>query len=190
MSQITFFKIFPRLETERLYLREITEDDVEPLFDIFSDPKVAEYDNHYPIESKIMITNIIKRWRQGYLVQEQIRWGIICKKSNSLIGTCFLGEFRFPSKGCEIGYQLVQREWNKGYITEALQRVISFGFEKLKLNRIEAVITPGNDASIQVLKRIGFTEEGLLRERNFFKGKFQDGIMMAMLKRDYDKSQA
>jgi [ribosomal protein S5]-alanine N-acetyltransferase len=55
----------------------------------------------------------------------------------------------------------------------------------MNLNRIEATITPGNDGSVRVLKKLNFKQEGIVRERDFIKGKLEDGIIMALLKKDY-----
>jgi len=85
-----------------------------------------------------------------------------------------------------IGYVLMRSEWNKGYATEVVKALVTFGFEMMNLNRIEAFVTPGNDASIRVLKKSGFLEEGIVRERDLIKGKLEDGVILAILRRDYD----
>lgn len=76
-------------------------------------------------------------------------------------------------------------QWNKGYATEAIKAIVDFAFKTMNLNRIEAFITPGNDASVSVLRKVNFTQEGIVRERDLIKGKLEDGIIMAILKRDY-----
>lgn len=75
----------------------------------------------------------------------------------------------------------------QGYGTEILKALVKFGFEDMNLNRIEAFVTPGNDASIILLKKVGFLQEGIVRERDLIKGKLEDGVIMAMLKSDYNK---
>lgn len=63
--------------------------------------------------------------------------------------------------------------------------MVRYGFENMQLNRIEATITPGNDPSIKVLNKMNFIQEGIVRERDLIKGKLEDGIIMAILKREY-----
>lgn len=179
------FKPFPKLETQRLVLRQIDNSDVTSLFEILSDPKVAEFDYFYPVKSIEEAGKFIKRYTEEIEENEEITWGIVLKESNKLIGTCCLGDFEDGSRRTEIGYDIKQSEWGKGYATEAVKSVIEYGFNKMNLNRIEATITPGNDASVKVLSKLNFTQEGIVRERDLIKGKLEDGIIMSILKREY-----
>lgn len=79
----------------------------------------------------------------------------------------------------------MKSEWNKGYATEAIKAIVDFAFNTMDLNRIEAFITPGNDSSINVLRKLNFKQEGILRERDLIKGKLEAGIIMAILKREH-----
>lgn len=114
--------------------------------------------------------------------------GIFLKDNDVLIGTCCLGDFNEGAMRSEIGYSILRNEWGKGYATEAVNEIVRFGFEVMGLNRIEATITPGNDASVRVLEKLNFTKEGLVRERDLIKGKLEDGIIMAILKKDYSRN--
>lgn len=87
------FDSFPRLETERLILREINPSDVEEIFEIFSDEEVAKYDWFYPIESQDIAIKFINRYREEVEEQEEITWGVELKETDKLIGTCCLGDF-------------------------------------------------------------------------------------------------
>ena len=62
-----------------------------------------------------------------------------------------------------LGYDLARPHWNRGIMTEALTAVLPFGFEKMALNRIEALVITGNEASYRLLARLGFQQEGTLR---------------------------
>ena len=176
---------FPKLETERLILRQVNEKDVKQIYEILSNVEVAKYEYFYPVKSKEEAMEFIERYKQNLEDEEEITWGIILKETNKLIGTCCLGDFNVGARRAEIGYNIAQAEWNKGYATEALAAVIGFGFDNINLNRIEATITPGNNASVKVLKKLKFTQEGVVRERDLIKGKLEDGIIMAILKREY-----
>lgn len=181
------FNPFPILETERLLLREIKVEDVKDLYEILSDVEVAKYDYFYPLKSDSEVIKFIKRYKKELEENEEITWGIILKTTNKLIGTCCLGDFDEGAKRAEIGYSIAKLEWGKGYATEAVKVVIDFGLNVMELNRIEANITPGNDASVRVLKKVNFVHEGIVRERDLIKGKLEDGIIMAILKKDYEK---
>lgn len=178
---------FPKSETERLILRQVEDKDVEQLYEMLSDAEVAKFDYFYPVTSKLEVMKFIERYKKELEGNEEITWGITLKETNKLIGTCCLGDFDEGARRAEIGYDITRTEWGKGYATEALEAVIDFGFNVMNLNRIEATITPGNDASVKVLSKLNFIQEGIVRERDLIKGKLEDGIIMSILKRDYIK---
>lgn len=184
MSELKF-EPFPELVTERLMLVRVNETHLEALFDVLSDPKVAEFDYFYPIDCMEKGREFIKRYDNAIRNNQEITWGICLKESGRLIGTCSLGNFDKPSRRSEIGYAINHAEWNKGYATEAIKGVLDYGFNQLNLNRIEAMITPGNDSSVRVLEKLNFQHEGLVRERDFIKGQLVDGIIMGLLARHY-----
>lgn len=179
------FEAFPVIETERLFLREINPSDVKNISEIFSDAEVAKYDWFYPIKSQDDAMKFISRYSDEFQQQEEITWGIALKENNKLIGICCLGDFVEEARRCEIGYDIMRSQWNKGYASEAIKAIVDFAFKIMDLNRIEAFITPGNDASVRVLRKNNFTQEGIVRERDLIKGKLEDGIIMAILKKDY-----
>ena len=175
------------IKTERLILREVVKEDVNDIFEIFSDEDIAEYDWFVSIKDIDTAFKFIQHYKEEFDDKEEITWGIALKETNRLIGICCLGDFELDSRRAEIGYDIKKTEWNKGYATESVKAITEYGFTKLNLNRIEAFITPGNDASVKVLKNLGYTQEGIVRERDWIKGKLEDGIIMAMLKRDMEK---
>lgn len=74
----------------------------------------------------------------------------------------------------EIGYEITRKEWNKGYATETLQVAIDFMLDVVQINRIGATVRPENIASQQLLKKVGFNEEGILRDYQFTRGAYFD----------------
>jgi ribosomal-protein-alanine N-acetyltransferase len=71
-------------------------------------------------------------------------------------------------------------------MSETLRVVLSHGFEQMRLNRIEAVVYVGNDRSIQLLKRLGFQQEGILRDYYYLDGGFYDHYLFALLLKDWN----
>lgn len=179
------FDMFPKLESERLIYREVNAGDVEDIFKIYSDPEVAKYDWYSPIATKEEAISIINRYSREFQDKEEITWGVVRKSDNKIIGYCCLGSFNDNSIRSEIGYGFNRDEWNKGYATEAIKVTVKFGFEVMDLNRIEAQVTLGNDASVRALKKANFLQEGIVRERTIMKGKFEDDVILAIIKRDY-----
>jgi len=181
------FEMFPQLESERLIYREVNEEDVEEIFKIYSDPQVAKYDWYRPISTKNDALSIINRYGEEFQDKEEITWGVARKSDNKIIGYCCLGDFDDDSIRSEIGYGFNRDEWNKGYATETIKVLVKFGFEIMNLNRIEAQVTLGNDASVKALKKSNFTQEGIVRERTIMKGEFVDDVILAIIKKDYSQ---
>lgn len=181
------FEQFPVLETKRLILKQITSAQVSELSLILSDPEVAKHDYFHPTTSEDEVMKFIERYQSEWESEEEITWGIFTHESHELIGTCGLGNLCDVTNKAEIGYAVRRSEWGKGYATEAIAAVVKYGFESAELNRIEALITPGNDASVVVLEKNGFLREGLVRERDMLKGQLVDSFIMGQLKRDYSK---
>jgi RimJ/RimL family protein N-acetyltransferase len=87
-----------------------------------------------------------------------------------------------------VGYILDRRHWNKGYMSEAMARMIDHAFNDLNLNRLEADTDPGNTASLALLERFGFRREGLFRQRWLVHGKWHDSVMLGLLRGDWEAS--
>ena len=178
---------FPRLETERLLLRKIVPGDAAALYAIFCDDEVTRY---YDLATMVDLADaetMVRRLAARFKHSQAIRWGIVRKQDGVFVGTC---GFHFQAAGfkAEIGYDLARMHWHQGYMVEALRAMLAYGFETLKLNRIEALVMPGNEASAALLRRLGFCEEGLLREYAFVKGQYHDLRFYSLLRREADKT--
>lgn len=180
------FRTFPQLETENLLIRRITLDDSDALFEIFSDDEVTRHYDLYSYSSLDEVHQLIEFFDDCFEVERGIRWGIAQKSNNRLIGTCgyvWLREFRG-----EIGYELNRSHWRQGIMREALPAILRFGYERLQLNRIEALVMTENHASAKLLHALGFCEEGLLREHDFFKDEFHDMRCFSLLNREFSQN--
>jgi [ribosomal protein S5]-alanine N-acetyltransferase len=183
MSINAAFQTFPQLITENLILRETTLNDAPAIFQIFADDAVTKYHDLETATNIEQAKFLIQRRRERFQKQEAIRWGIATKEDNVIVGSCGYGiKNRFQA---EIGYELAREYWRKGFMTEALSAIIQWGFEQLDLNRIEAFVMLENTASIQLLKKLHFVEEGVLREYGFWKGEFHDLKIFSLLKKEY-----
>jgi RimJ/RimL family protein N-acetyltransferase len=184
MGAIFNFEVFPRIETPRLILRELLEEDADAVFRIFSDPEVMKYYDIDVFASIEQAQALIERQKHRFEQKERFRWGIALKVNDTIIGTGGYVAWNRMWCNAELGYDLARLYWGQGIMTEALRAMIQFGFERMGLNRIEAEVMPDNIASIQLLRKLGFQEEGVLHERSFWQGSFHDLIMFALLKRN------
>lgn len=175
----------PKLQTERLILRKLEITDANDVFSYAKDPEVAKYvtwEPHKSVEdTKGFINCTIERCNSG----EAWEWGIELKGTARIIGA--MGFVRLdPKNSCGlIGYVLSKQYWGQGMMTEAVTRLISFGFEDMKLNRIEAIHVLENEASGKVMKKSGMLFESVLRQKLFAKGKFWDVKQYAIIKEDW-----
>lgn len=183
MSAFTPFK----LTTQRLTLRFLGVRDIPALFDMYSDPEVVRYWSSPPWTELVQAETSLARTLDGYRTGETLRMGIELTATGQLVGECNLRDFYEQNRRAEIGYALARAYWGKGYLTEALTAFIDYAFKEMKLNRIEADIHPGNLASAKSLDRLGFKQEGLLRERWIVGDEVSDTAFYGLLAADWAK---
>lgn len=180
---------FPILETKRLKLIEITHQHMESVFEILSLEKVTRFYGTNPFALQAEATSLIDMFHKNYLEKRGIRWGIKLKENQKIIGTIGLNVLHLKNKRAEIGYELHPDYWRKGFASEAIKEVLRFSFEQLELYRIGAIVYPENDASLLLLKKMGFTNEGLLRGYIRQNDHFYDTFVLSILKEEWQKSQ-
>jgi len=175
------FSKFPSLETSRLYLREILDSDLDAIFSIFSNIKVTEFYGIDPLKSRADGEKTLRSCIDRFPNRKGIRWGLALKQSGQLIGTIGLQKFNEQSCRAEIGFDLIPEFWRKGFMSEALQTVVDFGLSEIRIHRIEAFCEPKNVASMEMLKRAGFQQEGLLKGYFRWSDGFHDATILARL---------
>ena len=177
---------FPELETERLHLGQLTMDNLDFVYQHFSDPQVAEFLlDEAPISDISQAREIIEYYQ---LPENKTwnRWGISLKTNGQLVGTCGFHKWNKRDLHVEVGYDLSPGFWGKGIMFEALQAVIKNGFERMKVNRIAAIVYPQNQRSLHLLHKLGFQTEGLLRDYHHMNGNFYDHYILSLIKRDWE----
>lgn len=176
---------FQLLETTRLYLRQITQYDADDMFEYLSNYKVTRNLGREPFNNIRELYEIISNLEYNYNYTKGMRWGIVHKDSNKLIGTIGYDSLDIKNRRAEIGYDLNPHYWNQGFTTEAISKVIKFGFEKLDINRISAVVLLENEASLKLLEKSGFKKEGILRDYVIQDDYPKDVEVLSLLKREY-----
>ncbi len=184
MAAIFDFDVFPVIETQRLILREMVQKDAEAVYHIFSDAEVMRYYDMPAFTAIEEAQALIARQCQRFEQKERFRWGIALKSTNSIIGTGGYVDWNKHWHCGELGYDLAHAYWRQGIMSEAILAMIGFGFTSMELNRIEAEVMPQNSASTQLLRKLGFHEEGIRREYGFWGGAFHDLILFSLLKRE------
>jgi ribosomal-protein-alanine N-acetyltransferase len=182
---------FPTIETQRLVLREIIHSDAPDLFAVHGDPDSMKWFGGDPIADEaaaVKLIDIFAGWRN--MPNPGTRWGIQIKGQTNLLGTCGLFAWNRGWRKCTVGYELNPRARGYGYMHEALRACLSWGFENMQLNRVEAQVHPDNIASLRSVERLGFTREGLLLQLGFWGGQFHDMYQYSLLRQDWRADEA
>lgn len=180
---------FPKIETDRLVLREIVASDAPALFAIHGDAQAMRWFGTDPLTELGQAEKLVETfasWRQ--MPNPGVRWGIQSKVDGALIGSCGLFKWNRGWKSCVIGYELAKAAWGNGFMAEALSAALTWGFEHMELHRVEAQIHPENAASIGLVRNLGFVQEGYLREAGFWLDKRHDLLLFALLHREYEST--
>lgn len=168
-------------------MRWASEDDVDALYEIFSDPRVMRYWSSGPLANREAAAAMQREIVQNNLSDTQMKWGLALRDTNTLIGTVTLFNLSRSNGRAEIGYAMGSAYWGKGYMNEALTGLIVHAFDVMNFRRLEADVDPRNNASIRTLERLGFQREGFLRERWHVGGELQDAYFYGLLKREWQR---
>jgi ribosomal-protein-alanine N-acetyltransferase len=167
MTEFIFPSTFPTLETERLTLREITQDDADGIFKNFSDPEVAKWFFEQPLTQMEQALEFIGAFRSEFEQGEGLTWAVVLKGDGLFVGTCGYGSVEVGGRG-DMGFDLAKEQWGKGLMTEALTAAINYGFESLGLSKTEAHTDSANARAIGLLKKVGFRLEKVTEEEHYF----------------------
>lgn len=181
---------FPRLETERLILRELIDEDIDVMFLHYSDKEVWKYIDTHPAKDPREILEVIN-WGKYILGNKTgVLWGLFDKEDGSFTGEMnYVGRRDGTIEGkirrAEIGYNMVRKHWGKGLAAEALSEIIRHIFVTTEIHRLEAIIRPANTRSRNLASRMGFYEEGTLRDFVLWDGEYWDMVMYSLLKKEW-----
>ena len=175
-----------QITTERLILREFGADDWRAVLDYQRDPLYLRY---YPWEDRneTAVRNFVDMFRywQSERLRRRFQLAIVQKESGGLIGNCGLRRKPENEWEADIGYELSPRYWGHGYATEAARAMVDFGFRELGLQRVSSWCIADNLASARVLERLGFRQERRLHRNEYFKGRWWDTLLYALLAEDW-----
>ena len=175
----------PPLHGARVRLRAWRADDVPALFALQSDPLGMRFWSYPPLTQLDQAQAVFERNDRGARAGDCLPWAVTQAGADRLIGTCTLFALDRAHRRALLGYALSREHWGNGYAQEAVRLSLEFAFATLRLHRVEADVDPRNVASVRLLERLGFTREGLQRERYFVDGDVQDSALYALLAREF-----
>lgn len=175
MKKEKLYRVFshlPELITDRLTLRRMLVSDCGDMFEYASRNDVTQYLTWNPHPDRTYTREYLEYLGNRYAAGMFYDWAIVYEPDCKMIGTCGFTSFNCSSDSAEVGYVLNPDYWGKGIATEALERVLRFAFEELKLHRVEAHFMQNNDRSRHVMEKVGMQFEGFLRESMLVKGNY------------------
>lgn len=150
------FEPFPELTTNRLVLRQLTPEDEIGIFTIRSNAVIAEYLDR-PLYTKLEeAREFIEKINRGIKHNEWIYWAICLKENSKLIGTICLWKISEGQSKAEIGFELLPEYHGKGIMTQAVSKVLEYGFNTMNLHIIDGEVAPNNKKSIKLMKKFNF----------------------------------
>lgn len=176
------FSPFPEIRTQRLLLRKLEKSDAPEILSMRSDESAMKYIGKERLQTLEEAEAWIGVIQELLDTTEGITWAItFLDKPTTVIGTIGLWRMIKQHYRAEIGYMLHPAYWNKGITKEAIQAIIRYGFDVIRLHSIEAHINPDNIASATLLEKTGFTREGYFKENFYFRGHFGDSAVYSLL---------
>jgi RimJ/RimL family protein N-acetyltransferase len=177
---------FLPIETPRLRLRRFSEPDV-PLFLAYrNDPEVARYQGWESVELAEAVEFVWHQSSQAAGVPGQwLQIAIASKETNVLLGDCAFKVLAHDPRQATIGVTLARQNHGQGFATEALSCLLDTLFVRLNLHRVVADTDVENTASWRLLERLGFRREGHLKQSLWFKGRWADEYLYAILREDW-----
>ena len=178
---------FETIETERLILRKVGSQEYDFVLANYTDEQLLHFFGLDDLETlqkeKGKYSLGFGTFNKGFLF-----FHLIEKETQKNIAWCGYHTWYLDHQRAEIGYVISNnKNWGKGFMSEALKPIINYGFEQMNLHRMEAFIGLNNAATYKLLTKNGFVKEGLLREHYFTKGAYEDSLLYALLKKDYEK---
>ena len=176
-----------KFETQRLYFRQVSTDDVNNIHELHSLPETDKF-NTLGIPETIQVTEkVINEWLIGQNAKPQTSY-IFCLDlvdTKQFIGLIALNIGKPYYKTAEVWFKIHKDFWSKGYASEALTKLIDVGFNDLALHRIEAGCAVENIASSKVLEKVCMKKEGMKRKKLPIRGQWKDNYFYAILDEDF-----
>lgn len=178
----------PRIIGDNLMLREFQKEDIAYIREWVNDPDIASYLSdifiypHTLNETEAFVNGIL----EGRFPNEK-HFIIAEKATGDYLGQMGLMKIDWKNRTAEVGIIIGKKELlGKGIGTEAMGLLQDFAFNSMNLNRLELTVHDFNFRAIKCYEKSGFIQDGRLRQKYFFNGKYTDIILMSILKEEYD----
>lgn len=175
----------PTLHTGRLRLRPFEDADADDLFALHSNAHVLRYWDGPPWSERARAERFIVACRQMAQEGTGVRLAVDRVSDGTFLGWCSVSRWNPDYRSAALGYCYNEASWGNGYATEAAHAVLTWAFDTLDLNRVQAETDTRNVASARVLEKLGFVREGTLREDCIVNGDVSDSWVYGLLRREF-----
>jgi RimJ/RimL family protein N-acetyltransferase len=181
---------FTTLESERLLLRRFAESDLPQFLAYLNDPQVARYQS-WESYSEPQARGVIEGQKDSDpgLPGRWFTFAVELKETGALVGHVAL-KTQEDTRQAEIGFTLAREFHGKGLAFEAAARVLDYAFTRLELHRVTAITDCENKKSAALLGRLGMRREGHFIQNIWFKGKWGDEYLYAVLREEWLRNHA
>ena len=188
MKREDIYRIFsniPILQTERLTLRRLMVRDDADMYEYSKNKEVTEYLTWDAHPDVAYTREYLQYLGSHYNIGDFFDWAVVLDSEDKMVGTCGFTRFDYNNNSGEIGYVINPAYWGRGIAVEAVNAVMEFGFESLRLNRIEAKFIEGNSASMRVMEKAGMQFEVYNRRAMLIKGEYKTIGVYSILRDEY-----
>ena len=170
----------------RVTLREFRSEDLDASMAVVGDPAVTRTLSFDPRGRPDQAQRLAQDIARAATEPRPDYYLAVADQTDTLIGFVRIGLGRDASG--ELGYAIRRKDWGKGYATEATSLMLDFGFDTLRLHRVQAACGPDNRASQRLLARLGFVPEGRIRDHVFTNGAWRDSLLYSILDHEWRAS--
>lgn len=175
------------IETERLILRPFVYQDDEAMLKYWiADEKIQSMYSEPTYTTKEAVRELLDKYISSYEKNDYYRWAVISKENNECIGQIAFFLVDNKNNFAEIEYCIGSEFQCKGLATEATKAVIDFGFNKIKLHKVQICHKSINIPSKRVIEKCGFHFEGTLRDYFYMNGQYVDRLYYSILENEYN----
>lgn len=176
----------PFLIGKKVYLRGLKESDLESIQSWLCDSDVTSllFQGEKPLNLDIMKEDFRRKIRGN----NEIDFAIVIKTDNVYVGWAGIYEINWVSRNGELRFFIGNKKyWKKGLATESTSLLVDYAFNKLNLHRVHGGANIENHGSVNIFKKLGFSEEGVSKEGHFRNGKYYDLIRFGLLNKNHSK---
>jgi ribosomal-protein-alanine N-acetyltransferase len=176
---------FEIIKTRRLILKGLSPEDIKYIFENFTKPEIKRILGHRSEEDYLKEESKHKNGYSSYN-RSFVLFLLTDKASDNIIGRCGLHNWNMEHKRAEIGYVMEEESFKRRELmSEAVSAIIDHGFNKMNLNRIEALVGIGNVPSLRLMEKYHFIKERVLKQHCYTSDKYEDSILFSKLYNEY-----